>query len=58
MAIITLNRPARVNALTMLSHEELGKAIEVGDKHDHISMIVIMDAGTFFCFGDDVKDVL
>jgi len=45
VTIIGNNRVGRMNALTMVSHEELDKAIEVEDKHYHMRMIVNTNAG-------------
>ena len=57
VAIITLNRPARMNALTIVTHQELEQAITDADRDDHVRVLVITGAGKGFCSGDDVKDV-
>lgn len=57
VAIITLNRPERMNALTMITHQELDRAVDKADKDDQIKVIVITGAGRGFCSGDDVKDI-
>lgn len=55
VAIITLNRPEAMNALTHKTHAELGQAIEEADRDSSIKVIVITGAGRGFCSGDDVK---
>lgn len=57
VAMITLNRPERMNALTMTTHQELDQAIHLADKDDQIKVIVITGTGKGFCSGDDVKDI-
>ena len=57
IAVITLNRPDAMNALTHLTHTELGQAIDEADKDDKIRVIVITGAGRGFCSGDDVKSI-
>lgn len=57
VAIITLNRPDRMNALTMLTHRELEQAIDAADKDDKVRVIVMTGAGRGFCSGDDVRDI-
>ncbi|MFX1265809.1 MAG: enoyl-CoA hydratase/isomerase family protein, partial [Promethearchaeota archaeon] len=55
IALITLNRPDAMNALTFKTHEELGQAIEEANNDNNIRVIVITGAGNGFCSGDDVK---
>lgn len=55
VAIITLNRPDAMNALTNITHAELGQAIEEANKDSNVKVIVITGAGRGFCSGDDVK---
>ncbi len=57
VAVITMNRPERMNALTMLTHRELEKAIDRVEQDDHIRVLVITGAGKGFCSGDDVQDI-
>lgn len=57
VAIITLNRPDRMNALTVTTHEELAQAIDQADKDDQVKVIVLTGAGRGFCSGDDVRDI-
>jgi 2-(1,2-epoxy-1,2-dihydrophenyl)acetyl-CoA isomerase len=57
VAIITLNRPERMNALTMVTHQELEQAITDADQDDKVGVIVITGAGKGFCSGDDVQNI-
>jgi len=55
IAIITLNRPEAMNALTFKTYAELTQAIVEADRDSNIRVIVITGAGKGFCSGDDVK---
>jgi enoyl-CoA hydratase/carnithine racemase len=57
VAIITLNRPETMNALTLETHDELTKAIHEANNNKNVRVIVITGAGKGFCSGDDVKQV-
>ncbi len=57
VATITLNRPETMNALTVVTHTELGRAIEAADKDEKVRVIVLTGAGKGFCSGDDVKNI-
>jgi 2-(1,2-epoxy-1,2-dihydrophenyl)acetyl-CoA isomerase len=57
VAVITLNRPDRMNALTILTHRELEQAIDMVEKDERIRVVVLTGAGKGFCSGDDVKDI-
>ena len=57
VAIVTLNRPDRMNALTLATHGELARAIDEAAGDEQIRVIVITGAGKGFCSGDDVGEV-
>jgi len=57
VGMVTLNRPERMNALTLHTHGELAQAIDEAYMDDRIRVIVITGAGKGFCSGDDVGDV-
>ena len=57
VAVITLNRPERMNALTTTTHRELAQAIDEAAKDEKVRVIVLAGAGKGFCSGDDVKDI-
>ena len=56
VAIITLNRPNRLNAITERLHEELISALEQFDDDEETRVVVITGAGRGFCAGEDVKE--
>jgi len=53
VAIITLNRPDRMNALSPNLHEELHRAFDEADADNAIGAIVLTGAGKAFCAGFD-----
>ena len=57
VAVITLNRPERMNALTLATHDELARAIDQAYDDDEVRVIVLTGAGKGFCSGDDVGEV-
>ena len=57
VAVITLNRPDVINALSGHLHEELRLAIDEAEKDDAVRVIVLTGAGRGFCSGDDVKSI-
>lgn len=57
VAVITLNRPQAMNALTNTTHTELEQAIDTAAKDDKIRVIILTGAGRGFCSGDDVKEI-
>ncbi len=57
VAVITLNRPDVMNALTYKTHAELAQAIDEAAKDSNVRVIVITGAGRGFCSGDDVKTI-
>jgi enoyl-CoA hydratase/carnithine racemase len=57
VAVITLNRPDAMNALTHQTHAELAEAIAQADQDEAVRVIVITGAGRGFCSGDDVKSI-
>jgi enoyl-CoA hydratase/carnithine racemase len=57
VAVITLNRPDRMNALTLANHDELAQAIDEAYRDEQVRVIVLTGAGKGFCSGDDVGEV-
>lgn len=55
LAYITLNRPAKRNALSANVVTELKKAFEQAEADDHVKVIILRAAGDVFCAGADLK---
>ena len=55
-AIITLNRPATLNAYTAQMGQELTRAINACDADDDVRAIILTGAGRHFCAGADISD--
>ncbi len=58
VAILTLNRPKRLNALTFDVYDELRRAFRALSDDDHARVVVITGAGPAFCSGGDVHDII
>jgi len=55
IARITLNRPARLNAIDGKMPREIRRAVEAANADDHVHVIVLAGAGKAFCAGYDLK---
>ena len=58
VAIITLNRPEKLNAWTYQMGAELSRAVAEANDNEDINAIVVTGAGRGFCAGADIGDVL
>ena len=58
IATITLNRPDRLNAITMAMLTSLSGALREADQDTDVRVIVLTGAGRGFCAGLDIKDVV
>lgn len=56
VALITLNRPQRLNAWTPQMASEQADAIRAANADEHIGAIVMTGAGRGFCAGADMQD--
>lgn len=54
VALITLNRPDRLNAFTTTMAQELVAAFDVTDADDDVRVVVMTGAGRGFCAGADL----
>ena len=54
VAVITLNRPARLNAWTAKMESELREALLDSEHDDKVGAIVITGAGKAYCAGADM----
>jgi len=55
IARITLNRPARLNAIDGKMPREIRRAVEAANADDRVHVIVLAGAGKAFCAGYDLK---
>ena len=55
IARITLNRPARLNAIDDRMPREIRRAVEAANEDDAVHVIVLAGAGRAFCAGYDLK---
>ena len=58
VATITLNRPERMNALTFEVYEELHGYFQTVATEPHVRAVVITGAGSAFCAGGDVREII
>lgn len=58
VATLTLDRPARRNALTFEIYDELARAFEAMSMDDDVRAIVITGRGEGFCSGGDQDDII
>lgn len=57
IAILTLNRPERLNAINPFLLEELHEALGSVLEDDHCRSVVLCGAGRAFCSGDDTREL-
>jgi enoyl-CoA hydratase/carnithine racemase len=55
---LTLNRPERMNALTFEVYDELSRTFRDLDTATGVRAVVLTGAGTSFCSGGDVHDII
>jgi 2-(1,2-epoxy-1,2-dihydrophenyl)acetyl-CoA isomerase len=56
VAVVTLNRPDKLNASTDIMYEELLDCFGVVDSDPDVRVMIITGAGKAFCAGADLKD--
>jgi len=56
--ILTLNRPAKKNALTGAMYRELNTALQTASNDPHIRAVVLQGNAGCFCAGNDLHDFL
>jgi enoyl-CoA hydratase/carnithine racemase len=55
VALVTLNRPDRLNAFTPVMREELKQVLALADQDDGVRAVVVTGAGRAFCAGADLS---
>jgi len=56
VAIITLNRPQKHNALSTALREEITLCLEELEKYEEVKVVILTGAGPSFCAGFDLKE--
>ena len=56
-AWITLNRPAKLNALSMALSDEIVAAVDIVQDSKRLKFLVFKGAGNNFCVGDDISEM-
>lgn len=58
IALITLNRPERLNSLTFEVYRELTELFVALKRRDNIRLVILTGRGRGFCSGGDVEDII
>src|SRR5215472_19056741 len=58
VALITFNRPDRLNSLTFEVYRELTETMAALERRDRIRVVIITGQGRGFCSGGDVNDII
>jgi len=58
IAVITLNRPEKLNALNLTAYAEAAAAFERADTDPAVRCIILTGTGSCFCSGDDVVEIM
>jgi enoyl-CoA hydratase/carnithine racemase len=58
VALITLNRPDRLNSLTFEVYRELTDTLSALRSRKEVRVVVITGRGRGFCSGGDVEDII
>ena len=56
IAVITLNRPDKLNAINRVMEDELQDVIRELDADDDVGVLVLTGAGRAFCSGGDISE--
>ena len=56
VAVLTLNRPERLNAWNTHMAAEIGSALAAAQADDEVRAVVLTGAGRAFCAGQDLSD--
>jgi 2-(1,2-epoxy-1,2-dihydrophenyl)acetyl-CoA isomerase len=56
VAIMTLNRPQKLNALTLAMHQAIFKTLDILRRDSSLKVLVMTGVGRAFCAGDDMNE--
>ena len=56
VALLTLNRPAKLNAMTLAMHRALFRAVRTVRDDPSLKVLVVTGTGRAFCAGDDMME--
>jgi enoyl-CoA hydratase/carnithine racemase len=56
IAIVTLDRPSKLNAARVQTHEEIRAALDMAEADDAVRAVIVTGAGRAFCAGTDLSD--
>ena len=56
IAVVVLNRPKQLNALSLRMKEELGVVFDVMDKDEEVKVAILTGGERAFCAGADIKE--
>ena len=56
IAMVTINRPKKLNCLNQTLWKEIVQAFEEGDENPKVDVHIITGAGRAFCAGSDVEE--
>ena len=56
IAVVTLDRPDRLNALGAQMRAEFDEALQMAERDDAVRVVIVTGAGRAFCAGADVKE--
>src|SRR5215472_6138583 len=54
VALLTLNRPAKLNAMTLAMHRAIFRAVRTVREDAGLKVLVVTGTGRAFCAGDDM----
>ena len=55
LAVLTLNRPERLNAFTVKMRLEMMSALDLADEDDDVRVLIVTGQGRAFCAGHDME---
>jgi enoyl-CoA hydratase/carnithine racemase len=55
-AVVTIDRPEKLNSLTLAMYDELGRAFDEARDDDSVAAVVLTGSGRAFCVGADLTE--